>query len=165
MPPIAARRAPATRLVAAGAVACIAACADAEPEGASWPTAPVQIEFRIAEEMAAPGLVPVEVLGEGETVYLRDQAIMTNSHVTAANAFPIVEGAMLEVWLNEDGRERLVAATTENPGQRFAVLIDSVVVSAARIVEPLQTDLAIHIPMRIGPVEASRLVAAVDETW
>jgi preprotein translocase subunit SecD len=139
-----------------------------EPRGeelAAWPSAPVEIEFRIAQAEPAQGLSRTEVRGEEEVLYLHGQPFVTSAHITAADAFQIPEGVILEVWFNEEGRERIESSTAANLGRRIAVVIDSVTVTAPEIVQTLQPDLALQIAMRLSPLEAQRLVAAVESTW
>jgi hypothetical protein len=145
----------------------VAGCESAEERANAfaWPTVPVEMEFVVAEDLPREGLRLAAVAGEADTVYLHPAAILTSAQVSAADAFPIPEGVVLEVWLSPDGRSALEAATTNHPGQRIAVRIDTVVVSAPRIAGPVSSDLAIQIPVRLSIVEASRLVEAVERTW
>jgi len=153
--------------VLALALAVAAACESAEERAnaSTWPTVPVQIEFFVAEALPREGLRPAAVAGEEDTVYLHPAPVLTSSHVSAADAYPIPEGVVLEVWLSPEGRSALEAATTNYPGQRIAVRIDTLVVGAPRIAEPVSPELAVQIPVRLPIVEASRLVEAVERTW
>jgi hypothetical protein len=149
------------------ALLTVPGCESAEERAnaSAWPTVPVEIEFVVAEDLPREGLRPAAVAGEADTVYLHPAPILTSAHVRAADAFPIPEGVVLEVWLSPEGRSALEAATTNHPGQRIAVRIDAVVVGAPRIAGPVASDLAIQVPVRLPIVEASRLVEAVERTW
>lgn len=150
--------------------ALLLACAGAGDDDASaWPSAPLEIEFRLADSEPAQNTTPMPLFGEGELVHVEAAALLTGADIATANAFPIPEGVMLELSLNEAGRTRLASATAANPGRLMAVLIDSVAVTASRFVQPMTADLTrnipLHVPLRLPPVQAERLVAAVDATW
>jgi hypothetical protein len=146
-------------------VVSLAGCAEPEIDGTAWPSSPLSIELYVGDLAPVPGGREVIVRGQEEPVYLLEPAITSSEHVTAADAYPIAEGVVLEVWFNEEGRERIAAATGANIGRRMVVVIDTVAVSSPAIVQQLRPDLALQIPVRLGPIEAGRLVEAVDQTW
>lgn len=92
--------------------------------------AAVRFEMRLAEDWPAPGLR--EVAGPGRTIYLHDEAIVTNSDIAEAR---VVRGRSpsqfgVEVKFNPVGAKKMIAATEKQIGKPMAILVDGQLVAA-----------------------------------
>jgi preprotein translocase subunit SecD len=130
---------------------------------------PVALELRVAESSEGPGLIPSVVYGQGKTVYLHPQPLLSNQDIARVEAVKtrIGTGLILQVWLTKAGAARVRQATGRHIGDSLAVLIDSVVVSVPVIQQPIGGDpkLPNDIGVPLQPKEAQLLAAAVSKTW
>jgi hypothetical protein len=134
-----------------------------------WRRVPVSIELRLAESAPALGLVPAEVYGQSDTVYLHPETQLPNIYIARVEAVKAMggKGLVLEVWLTKPGARQLADVTERHIGDTLAVLINSAVVSAPIIQETIggDTKLPTHIGVPLGPAEAGQLAVAVSKTW
>jgi hypothetical protein len=134
-----------------------------------WRRVPVSLELRLAEGAPGPGLISAAVYGQGKTVYLHPEAVISNRDIARVEATPtrIGKGLVLDVWFTRAGAARIKQVTGSHIGDRLAVLIDSVVVSVPMIEQPIGGDpkrpSGIGVPLE--PKEAQQLAAAISKTW
>jgi preprotein translocase subunit SecD len=130
---------------------------------------PVSLELRLAKGGQGPGLVPAVVYGQGKTVYLHPEPVLSNRDIARVEAVKtrIGTGLILQVWLTKAGAARVKQVTGRHLGDSLAVLIDSVVVSVPRIQQAIGGDprLPNDIGVPLQPKEAQQLAAAVSKTW
>jgi hypothetical protein len=96
-------------------------------------TAPVEIEFRLAESTARDGLTEAVVGKTPQKVYLHSEPVITRQDITAARLRKDELGIMIELTFTAKGAERMSEATSKNRDKLLAVLINGRVVSAPRI--------------------------------
>lgn len=103
------------------------------------PTAPIAaaIEFRLAEETPAPGLIPVE--RDGRTLYLRPEVIISTGDIACAvqGVDALSAQPTVNLVLNDSGRDRLAKVTTDQVGRILAVVVDGTLLTAPVIREPI----------------------------
>lgn len=134
-----------------------------------WTQVPVSIELRLAEGAPAANLVPAQVYGQGETVYLHRAPELSNTHIARVEAVKtrIGEGLILQVWLTQAGARRIAGLTARHIGDSLAILVNSVVVSVPIIQETIDPGTKrpsdIGVPLRAE--EAEQLARAVARTW
>ena len=92
--------------------------------------AAVRFEVRLAETAPAPGLREYKVPGSDRSVYLYDQAIVSNADIAAAR---VIRGATaseynVEVTFTATGAGKMRAATGKHIGKPVAILIDGQVI-------------------------------------
>jgi hypothetical protein len=94
--------------------------------------AAIQFEIRLAEERPAPGLREAKLSGSGRSVYLYDEAIVTNSDIADARVVPGGGPAQyyVDVKFNEAGVAKMRAATQNHIGKHLAMLINGQVTAA-----------------------------------
>jgi hypothetical protein len=91
--------------------------------------AAVRFEVRLAEDKPAPGLREVKVSGSGQSIYLHDEIVVSNSDIAAAR---LVQGGPAQysvgIEFNASGAEKMRAATGGHLGKPVAILLDGQVV-------------------------------------
>ena len=160
------------RLALALCVIAYAACSpsrEKEPSAPDWQRVPVSLELRMAESVAAPGLLPAVVYGQPDTLYLHPQPRLSESHIARVEAAKTMgeKGLVLAVWFTQAGARQLADMTSNHIGDTLAVLINSVVVSAPVIQETMggDTRLPSHIGVPLDRTAARQLALAVSKTW
>jgi len=135
----------------------------------NWERVPVSLELRLAESSPGPRLVAATVHGQGKTVYLRPEALLSKGDIARVEALKtrIGKGIILQVWLTKAGGSRVKETTGRHIGDSLAVLIDSVVVAVPVIQEAIGGDPSLpnDIGVPLEPKEAQQLAAAVSKTW
>ena len=118
------------------------------------------LQFHIAEDEAAEGLVKAIITGTDQEVYLHRTAIVTEHHVSFArvvvdlNADPAIDIEFTQV-----GAERIKEATSAHKGKRLAVLFDGKVIFAPKIIDSISK--AAVIAGVSSREEAHRIVHAI----
>jgi hypothetical protein len=134
-----------------------------------WRHVPVSIELRLAEGAPGPERVAAAVYGQGDTVYLHSEALLSNSHIARVEATKtrVNQGLILSVWLTKAGAERMADVTTRHIGDSLAILINAVVVSVPIIQEAIKpgTTRPTDIGVPLEPDKATQLAHAVSQTW
>ena len=104
---------------------------------------PIQMQFRIARERAEEGLTPMPLEGTRVRLYLHDEVLLTNADLKSAR--PGVEDGKQVVVLSftRAGGNKLEDFTREFKGQRLAVVLDGILISAPRITDVLQNSRAV----------------------
>jgi hypothetical protein len=107
--------------------------------------AAIQFEIRLAEERPAPGLREAKVSGSDRSVYLYDEAIVTNSDIAAARVVPGGGPAQyyVHVKFNAAGAEKMRAATQNHIGTHLAMLINGQVTAAPMLRTAISTSAVI----------------------
>jgi len=123
--------------------------------------AAVRFEIRLAEDKPAPGLHGVPLAGTDRTIYLYEDAIVTNDDVVRAQ---VVQGDSattfsVAVTLTADAGARMLAATRNHVGQPVAILLDGEVVTAPVVRAPVSTSG--NIGGKYTRAEADRIVAGI----
>jgi preprotein translocase subunit SecD len=95
----------------------------------------VRFEVRLAERNPAPGLKEAKVAGEGGSIYLHNEVIVTNSDIEKAEIIPQPGGSQYSILVtfNPAGARKIHAATEKHIGKPIAILIDGEVVAAPTI--------------------------------
>lgn len=121
--------------------------------------ASVRFEVRLAEERPAPGLHEAKVSGTGRTIYLHDEAVVTNGDISAARANRV--GSVYEVLVefNASGAEKMRVATGKHIGKPVAILIDGEVIMAPVLRDPI--DNSAEITGNFTKAEAERVVKGI----
>jgi preprotein translocase subunit SecD len=153
-------------LVASWACAPSGAKAKRAPD---WRQVPVSLDLRLAEGAQGSGLLGAAVYGQGKTVYLHPEAVLSNRDVARVEAVQsrIGKGLILEVWFTKAGAARIREVTGKHIGDSLAVLVDSVVVAVPIIQQAIGGDpnLPNDIGVPLEPKEAQQLAGAVAKTW
>jgi hypothetical protein len=120
-------------------------------------TAPVRFEMRLAETQPAPDLEAVRVLSPAETIYIHQEAIVSNADISAAAAVPVAGlGFGVQITFNAAGAEKIERATMSHVGKPIAFLIDGNVVAAPTLRSPVRSDA--QLSANFTRAEAERLV-------
>lgn len=103
----------------------------------------VTLEFRIAEDEAGPGLKETFVGNTGKSFFLHQEVLMTEEAVDSAFVAPRGEAFWVELLLTPEGADKFEKLTGENVGKRCAMLVNGELVSAPRIMAPIDMGRAI----------------------
>ena len=97
--------------------------------------AAVRFEVRLAEEKPAPGLRETKATDSGQTVYLHDETIVTNSDIASAQVVPGGSPTQyrVSVQFTPSGAEKMRVATANHIGKPVAILLDGEVVMAPTV--------------------------------
>ena len=82
-------------------------------------------------------MIEKTVLGTEEKLYLHQEVLLTESDVETASAFPSVEGPAIAVKFTVQGKEKIARLTAKSEGRRLAIVVDVVVITAPKVVEPI----------------------------
>ena len=82
-------------------------------------------------------MIEKTVLGTEEKLYLHQEVLLTESDVESASAFPAVEGPAIMLKFTAQGQEMIARLTAKSEGRRLAIVVDGVVITAPKIVEPI----------------------------
>jgi preprotein translocase subunit SecD len=133
------------------AVSCLLLAAAVAPsraaaQGTALESQPVAIEFK-----------------------LDDDTTTRLSNAQLARVEPVVgkEGVVLNLWFTEEGSKRLAGLTDASVGRLLTVLVNSKVVSAAAIAEPIHpgTKQPVAVAVQLPRQAAESLAQAVTRTW
>ena len=116
------------KLLILTAAAILAGCATTDHRDAA-----VLLEFRTASESPGPGLTEMTVTGSEHTVYVSDEAVLSNADVKSARVVARADVPQIEVVFTETGAERFAELTANNIGKPFAILVDGALISAPEI--------------------------------
>lgn len=96
------------------------------------------IEFRIAQEVPAPGLQRLgsPVLAEGREIYVEKAAFLKAEGIRFASVAAQPGRLVIALEFTDEAASRLTEVTEANVGRQLAIFIGSRLVSSARIVEP-----------------------------
>jgi preprotein translocase subunit SecD len=119
---------------------------------------------RAAAQATAPDPQPVAI-----EFKLDDDTTARISNAQLARVEPVVgkEGVVLNLWFTVDGSKRLAGLTDASVGRLLTVLVNSKVVSAAAIAEPIHpgTKQPVSVAVQLPPQAAESLAQAVTRTW
>jgi hypothetical protein len=101
--------------------------------------AAVRFEVRLAEDKPAPGLREAKMSGSGQSVYLHDEVIVSNSDIATAR---VIQGDSpsrysVGVEFNSSGAEKMRVATANHIGRPVAMLLDGQVVMTPVVRSPI----------------------------
>ena len=121
--------------------------------------ASVRFEMRLAEERPGPGLHKAKASGTERSIYLHDEAVVTNGDISAARANRV--GSVYEVMVefNASGAEKMRVATGQHIGKPVAILLDGAVVIAPVVAAPIDTSA--EITGNFTKAEAERIVKGI----
>ena len=107
--------------------------------------AAVRFEVRLAEEKTAPGLREAKAADSGQTVYLHDETIVTNSDIASTQVVPGGSPSQyrVSVQFTPSGAEKMRAATANHIGKPVAILLDGEVVMAPTLRTTIGTSAVI----------------------
>ena len=97
------------------------------------PTRLLPVEFKIGESKPSAGLTKQTLRGSERSIYLPDQAVLTNTHIASAKVKDSPHGHQIEVVFTEQGRQIFAKLTRENIEKRVAIIVDGEVISAPTI--------------------------------
>jgi preprotein translocase subunit SecD len=116
----------------------------------------VRVEFRLAEDEAAEGLIEATVSGTTQTIFLHKDPLLTNRDISHARVVVDEEnGPAVDVTFAEESREKVLHLTETNRGKLLAILVDGRVIMAPVIREPIGTEARIW--GRFSREEAERI--------
>jgi len=94
--------------------------------------AAVSFEIRLAEDAPGPGLRAAKVSGSDRTIYLHDQAVVSNSDIESARVVqsPAPSRYYVEVKFDRRGAEKMLRGTRGHMDRPLAMVIDGKVVGA-----------------------------------
>lgn len=121
--------------------------------------ASVRFEMRLAEERPAPGLHEAKVSGTGRSIYLHDEAVVTNGDISAARANRVGSVYKVSVEFNASGAEKMRVATGQHIGKPVAIIIDGEVIMAPVVWAPIDTSA--EITGNFTKAEAERIVKGI----
>jgi hypothetical protein len=100
--------------------------------------------------------------GEGTFLWLKPEVILTGDLIASAQAETSRYTGQTELMisLNDEGTALFAAATKEHVGERLAIVIDGVVVTAPMVREPILTG-AVRVDGNFTPERARDLVAKI----
>jgi preprotein translocase subunit SecD len=129
-------------LLLAAAVAPSAGAA----QGAALDSQPVAIEFKLDDDTTAR---------------------LSNGQLARVEPVLGEEGVVLNLWFTEEGSRRLARLTDASVGRLLTVLVNSKVVSAAAIAEPIHpgTKQPVTVAVQLPRQAAESLAQAVTRTW
>jgi len=98
--------------------------------------AAVRLEVRLAEQKAAPGLKQAKD-PNGQTLYLHDEVLATNSDIAEAKVIPHRGGSdyAILITFKPAAARKLLTVTEKNIGKRMAILIDGQIGTAPVIMD------------------------------
>jgi preprotein translocase subunit SecD len=99
---------------------------------------PAGIHFRWAQTSPDEGLIENTVLGTAEKLYLHEEELLSEIYIESASAFPAVEGPAILLKFTGRGREKIAQLTAKADGRRLAIVVDGVVITAPKIIEPIR---------------------------
>ena len=123
--------------------------------------AAVSFEIRLAEATPGPGLRAANVSGSDRTIYLYDQAIVTNSDIESAR---VVRGAQpsqyyVEIKFDAAGAEKMLRASRHHLGRPLAMLVDGRVSGAPTLQSEISSSALIT--GNFTRAEAERIVNGI----
>lgn len=101
---------------------------------------------------------------------LDDDTTARLSNPQLARVEPVLDtegGVVLNLWFTEEGSNRLARLTDANVGRLLTVLVNSRVVQAAAIAQPIRpgTKQPVSVAVQLPRQEAESLAQAVTRTW
>ena len=129
--------------------------------GSATVYAAVRFEVRLAEDLPASGLREVRVSGASRSIYLHDEAVVTNADIEGSSVVATDNPSRFNIGVrfNPAGAEKMRRATTAHVGRPIAILIDGEVVMAPVIRDPI--DGAALITGDYTRAEAERIVNGI----
>jgi preprotein translocase subunit SecD len=124
----------------------------------------VTLEFRLAEEEAAPGLTEIGFDKPGIRFYLHDEVVVDetdvdSAFVTVQNGCPAVE-----LKLTPEGSRKFEEMTEQNLGKRCAMFLNGELMSAPRISAPIRVGRAV-VAGHFTEAEAQRVANALSRPF
>lgn len=104
--------------------------------------APTTIEFRLADKLAAEGLVAMKLPSSSETVYVAKQASLNHTNIHKVTAQPGTSATII-LTFNEASQPKLKQILSQSECRMLAVLIDGKLVAAPLIDSKLTDRLII----------------------
>jgi preprotein translocase subunit SecD len=123
--------------------------------------AAVRFEVRMAEEAPGNGLRPVVVTDSRRTVYLHQDAVVSNGDIAKVSAQrnSTEDSYSLIVTFTADGARKMETATRDRSGKPLAILIDGEVVSCPTVRGVISSSAVVD--ARFTKAEADRIVAGI----
>jgi hypothetical protein len=104
--------------------------------------AAVRFEVRLAQDVPGPGLREVNVSTD-RSIYLHEEAIVTNSDISAARVIHVGDTYNVGIEFNRAGAQKMREATEKHIGKPIAILLDGQVVMAPVLRQPIDTSAEI----------------------
>lgn len=123
--------------------------------------AAVRFEVRRAEENPAAGLHTAKVSGTDRSVYLHEEAIVTNSDIAGARIVQVDSSSQYNVAVEftASGADKMRAATARHIGKPMAVLLDGQVIMTPIVREPIAESAVIT--GHLSKNEAERIAGGI----
>ncbi len=123
--------------------------------------AAVRFEVKLAEDKPAPGLRQVKRSGSEASVYVHQEAVVTNSDIASARVLPGAAPGQYAVGVefNASGAAKMRQATAGHLGRPVAILIDGEVVMAPLLRAPISASAVVT--GNFTKAEAERIVNGV----
>jgi preprotein translocase subunit SecD len=103
----------------------------------------VTLEFRIAEDDPAPGMIAMEFGVTGERFYLHDEVLIDQSDIDSAVVITHNGRPAVELLLTSEGTRKFEELTERNVGKRCGMILNGELVSAPHIMAPIRVGRAI----------------------
>ncbi len=124
----------------------------------------VDIQFRLASNIAARGLTEMAIAGSGLKVYVSDKIVASNKDIINIYSSPKVGGEsgiyVIELTFSKEAAKTFANLTKENKNRLLAIFIDGKIIRASRITEEIKGDKAI-IDRNFTNQEASRIALGI----
>ena len=120
----------------------------------------VTLEFRLAETSPADGLTEYLMKNSNESLYLHPEILITNLDIDSCYADEHLGRNIISIIFNEKGKEKFAKLTGENVGKRVAMLLDSKLIIAPKIMAPITAGRA-EISGNFTEEEAEKLAEGI----
>jgi hypothetical protein len=121
--------------------------------------ATVRFEVRLAEENPTSGSHQETIDQSGDTIYLHDEAVVTNSDIESAAMMQNGSVFSVTVEFTAEGAEKMRLATQSHIDRRLAILVDGEVVAVPTIRSAVSTSAVIN--GRYTKAEAERIINGI----
>ena len=101
--------------------------------------AAVRFEVRLAEDGPGPGLREAKVSGTDRSIYLHEEAIVTNGDISEARVIHVDAAYTVGIKFNKAGAKKMREATAKHIGKPVAILLDGQVVMTPVLRSPIDT--------------------------
>jgi preprotein translocase subunit SecD len=119
------------------------------------------IEFRLAEDAAAPGLIPAHIVGETRVVYLHREIGLDDRDIRTATLISGLGGDSVQIQLQPSGVKKFNAMATGKLPRPLAIIVRGRVISVPDIDGPMDNDL-LEVAGAFAPEEAASLARALS---
>ena len=117
-------------------LACIVTAAGSLAHSPGEPSP--SISFRLAFQEQAPDTTKMQFQSPNEAVYVSKSSILEGSDLLKARVKRGPAGPLLIITVTPDGAKRVKQTTSSHLGDRLALIVDGVLISAPTIRQPIE---------------------------